>query len=179
MYMTDTLILNVLPDHATPADVRAEIIALCSAVFDTDYAAFIDSFGRVTYVIAQIDDRIVSTAMWCDRWLQPEGLPMLRTAYVEGVATDPAYRGRGIASDVMRRIAQEIAGYELGALGPSDPAWYARLGWEQWRGPMFVRMDAGLDPTPDCEVMILRTPNTPPLDLDAAISCEWRPLEVW
>jgi aminoglycoside 2'-N-acetyltransferase I len=177
--MSDTPTLTVVPDNDTPAEVRAEIILLCSTVFDTDYAQFIESFGRVTYVIARVDDRIVSVAMWCDRWLQPEGMPLLHTAYIEGVATDPAYRGRGIASAVMRRIADEIRDYDLGALGPALPTWYASLGWEMWRGPMFVRMDAGLDPTPGCEVMILRLPNTPPLDLDAALSCEWRPLEVW
>jgi aminoglycoside 2'-N-acetyltransferase I len=177
--MHDSSILTVLPDTDTPAEVRAEIVALCSAAFDTDYAAFIASFGRVTYVIAQVDSHIVSVAMWCDRWLQPEGLPLLRTAYVEGVATDPAYRGRGIASAVMRRIAQEIRDYDLGALGPSDVGWYARLGWEMWRGPMFMRTEGGLVATSECEVMILRLPNTPLLDLDAAISCEWRELEVW
>src|SRR5687768_5294054 len=106
--MSDTPTLTVLPDTNTPAEVRAEIVGLCSAVFDTDYAQFIESFGRVTYVIARVDDRIVSAAMWCDRWLQPEGLPLLRTAYIEGVATDPAYRGRGIASEIMRRVADEI-----------------------------------------------------------------------
>jgi aminoglycoside 2'-N-acetyltransferase I len=56
---------------------------------------------------------------------------------------------------------------------------YARLGWELWRGPLFVRTDAGLMPTPDEEVMILRLPRTTPLDLDSPLSAEWREGELW
>jgi hypothetical protein len=56
---------------------------------------------------------------------------------------------------------------------------YARLGWEFWRGPLFIRRAGRLIPTPDEEVMILRLPKTPPLDLEAPLSVEWREGELW
>jgi aminoglycoside 2'-N-acetyltransferase I len=34
-------------------------------------------------------------------------------------------------------------------------------------------------PEEDGGILILRTPMTPPLDLTAALSCEWRPGDVW
>ena len=42
-----------------------------------------------------------------------------------------------------------------------------------------IRQDSGLLPTPDEEIMILPMPQTPPLDLDAPISAEWRVGELW
>jgi len=33
--------------------------------------------------------------------------------------------------------------------------------------------------TPDEEVMVLRLPGSPLLDLDASLAVDWRPGEVW
>jgi len=70
--------------------------------------------------------------------------------------------------------------YELGALGTGAFAFYERLGWERWRGPSFVRTPGGLVRTEEDDgfLMILRT-TAAPLDLDAPISCDWRPGDVW
>jgi len=69
---------------------------------------------------------------------------------------------------------------ELGLLSPSDAAFYARLGWECWRGPLSVRVGARLVPTPDEEVMALRLPRTPtPLDLSLPLAVSWRLGDVW
>jgi aminoglycoside 2'-N-acetyltransferase I len=71
--------------------------------------------------------------------------------------------------------------YELGALGTGSPAFYERLGWLRWRGPTFVHTDRGLERTPeeDGGVLVLPTPTSPAIDLDAPISCDWRPGDVW
>jgi aminoglycoside 2'-N-acetyltransferase I len=68
----------------------------------------------------------------------------------------------------------------LGGLSPSDAKFYARLGWESWRGPTAIRTPAGglLDTTGE-DVMILRLPGTPALHLDARLTAEWRPGELW
>jgi aminoglycoside 2'-N-acetyltransferase I len=95
------------------------------------------------------------------------------------MATEEAYRGRGLATAVMRRVAAEIRAFELGGLSPGQPGLYARLGWELWRGPLFIRTADGLLPTPGERVMVLRLPNTPLLDLDAPLSAEWREGELW
>ena len=100
-----------------------------------------NTFGAATHVLGYCDQTLVSHAMWVTRWLQTGTLPVMRTAYIEMVATDQAYRGRGFASAVMRRVAHEIQDFDLGALCPSSVAYYERLGWERWRGPLFIRTD--------------------------------------
>ena len=63
---------------------------------------------------------------------------------------------------------------------PARPSFYRRLGWEPWIGPLAIRSEQGLDPTPDDEcVLILRLPRTPDLDLTALLTAEWRPGEPW
>ena len=71
--------------------------------------------------------------------------------------------------------------YEVGFLGTGEHGFYERLGWQTWRGPSFVRTPDGERATPgdDGYLMVLRTPTSPPLDLDTPISCEWRPGDVW
>ena len=58
---------------------------------------------------------------------------------------------------------------------------YARLGWERWRGPTFVRTAGGLVRTEDEDagIMILRTPRTPALTRTESLSCEWRAGDAW
>ena len=125
---------------------------------------------------------LVSHAAWVTRWLQvgiDENAPLLRTAYVEGVASAPHQQGKGYASATMRYLATQVQGFDLAALSPSDPAFYARLGWELWLGPLFIRTGQTLLPTADDQVMILRLSHTPPLDLTQPLSAEWRPGELW
>jgi aminoglycoside 2'-N-acetyltransferase I len=71
--------------------------------------------------------------------------------------------------------------FELGCLGTGRQSFYARLGWQTWRGRSFLRAADGLVPTPDDDgyLMVLTTPSSPPLELAASISCEWRPGDVW
>jgi aminoglycoside 2'-N-acetyltransferase I len=79
----------------------------------------------------------------------------------------------------MRHLAEQILDFDLGGLSPSDPGFYARMGWESWRGPLAIRSAEGLLATPGEDVMILRLPRTPPLDLDSSLSAEWRSGELW
>jgi aminoglycoside 2'-N-acetyltransferase I len=157
----------------------AAIIALCDLAFAEDFSRYFAPFARSWHVLVRQGGALVSHACWVERWLQPAGLPLLRTAYIEAVATHPAWQRRGYGTLAMTRLAEEIVGYDLGALSPAAAKFYERLGWEGWRGPTAIRTDAGLLPTPDEEIMILRLLQTPPLDPDAAISAEWREGEVW
>lgn len=158
---------------------RAVIIALCEAAFAEDFSQLFAQFARSWHVRVRLDGALISHACWVERWLQPVGSPALRTAYIEAVATLPARQRQGYGTLAMARIARAIVPYELGALSPAAAAFYERLGWEHWRGPTAIRTDAGLLPTPGEEIMILRTPQTPPLDLAAAITAEWRIGELW
>ena len=158
----------------------AAVLSLCARAFDEDVAPRFETFTKPTHVLGYDLGALVSHALRVTRWLQPEDLRPLSTAYVEMVATDPGHRRRGFATQVMRRLAKCIVDYELGALCPADPRLYLKLGWRLWRGPLFIRRRAGsLIPTPQERVMILRLPKTPPLNLDAPLSAEWRPGELW
>jgi len=157
-----------------------EVCELCTEAYEEDFTGAFEALGPGVHVIGRSEGRIVSHAMWVDRALQPGRRMPLRTAYVEAVATKRQFQGRGFASEILTHVAQQIRSYDLGALSPSDDKFYARLGWERWRGPLFVRTEAGLDPTPEESVMILRLTNTrADLDLDEALSAEWRPGELW
>ena len=80
----------------------------------------------------------------------------------------------------MKRVADEIQDFDLSALSPFSVAYYERLGWQLWRGPLFLRTDSGLIRTPrDGDVMILRLPRTPNLDVNAPLSVERREGELW
>ena len=103
----------------------------------------------------------------------------MRTAYVEIVATEPEFQRCGFASAVMRRLADAISDFDLGGLCPAEPELYAKLGWVFWRGPLFIREEKMLMPTPDERVMVLRLQNRIALDLDLPLSAEWREGEVW
>lgn len=174
------LTLSVLSSRAATPAVRERIITFCSAAYEEEMAPYFAAFDEPTYVLGHLDGELVTHGCWVTRWLQPEGLPSLKTAYVEAVATAHGHRGRGFAAALMRRIAAEVRDFELAALSPFSAPWYAQLGWEAWRGPLFARTAAGLERSADDEeVMILRLPATPPLDLLAPLSIEWRPGEVW
>ena len=133
-----------------------------------------------THILVRVEGVLASHACWVARWLQPGGLRALRTAYVEAVATDPSRQGEGLGSLAMRRLVGQIGGYELGALSPARVSFYERLGWEMWRGPTAIRTQGGLLPTPEEEVMVLRTPRTPAaIDASTLITAEWRKGELW
>ena len=171
--------LRVLPVRELGRQVRHEIIDLCAAAFDEDFGQLFQVLPGSIHVLAERGGILVGHACWVTRWLQPSHCRPLHTAYVEAVATAPRLQGQGIGSAVMRRVALAIAGYQLGALSPTEPAFYARLGWEAWRGPLAIRSQAGLINTPDEGVMIYRTAGTPPLELDRLLTAEWRPGELW
>jgi aminoglycoside 2'-N-acetyltransferase I len=160
-------------------DNATEIHAVCRLAYDEDLDDLFEAYGPATHLVGHLDGRLVSHVMWVTRWLQPAGMTRLRTAYIEMVATHPAYSGRGYATRLMQAVPGRLGDFDLTALCPADTSLYQRLGWTFWRGPLFIRQDQGLLPTPEEKVMILTLPSTPDLDLDASLSAEWRPGEVW
>jgi aminoglycoside 2'-N-acetyltransferase I len=175
---TGPLRIDVLPGDSLTARQRAEIIALCSRAYEEDFSSLFDDFAATTHVLANVGRRWVSHALWIERPLFYNGA-RLRSAYVEAVATEPAHQRRGYASAVLRALALAIGAYDIGALSPSDPAFYARLGWELWQGSLFVERDGRQHPTPDEVVMVLRLPNTPPLDVGGTLAAPWRKGDIW
>lgn len=136
--------------------------------------------GGVHFVL-ELAGEIIAHASVVERELHVDGRP-LRTGYVEAVATAPDRQGAGFGSLVMADVTSLIKDrFELGALGTGRQRFYERQGWLTWAGPSFVRTSHGPRPTPeeDGYIMVLPTPSSPPLDLKAPISCEWRPGDVW
>ena len=173
--------------HANALDdrTRAEIIALCLAAYNEDFSRLFEEFTNSTHTLARdADSTLVSHAMWVTRWLQPEGHPTLRTAYVEAVATRPDQQRRGYGTRVMEHLVEAVqanAAWELAALSPAVPDFYERLGWEPWRGPLAIRRHDALEATPPDElIMIRRLPPTPPTIVTTSLlTAEWRAGELW
>ena len=171
-------LITVSSREMTQAQTGA-VIALCSDVFRIDYSFYMNLDLYRVHVLGYDDGHLVSHALWLERQLRIGDGPWRNAAYIEGVATHADARRRGYGSAVMRRLQREIAGYDLGALSPSRPEWYERLGWERWLGPLFIQQDGETQATPDECVLIYRTPNTGALDLSASLTAPWRPFELW
>jgi aminoglycoside 2'-N-acetyltransferase I len=138
------------------------------------------AIGGLHFVL-EVGSKIVGHASVVERELHVDGRPF-RTGYVEAVATAPARQGEGLGSLVMAEVTGYIRErFELGALGTGRHRFYERLGWRTWAGPSAVRTAGGDRPTPEDDgyIMVLTTTTSPQLDLTAAISCEWRPGDVW
>jgi aminoglycoside 2'-N-acetyltransferase I len=135
-----------------------------------------------THFVMEVDGTVRSHVSVVPRTLVTGDRNFL-TGYVEAVATRESDRGLGYASELMRAATGFIDGrYELGALGTELFDFYARFGWERWRGPTSVRTDEGELATPEEDgfVMVHPTRTTPAgLDVDAPISCDWRPGDAW
>jgi hypothetical protein len=94
--MSKNTIITSANTEELSADSRAEIIELCLAAHQEN-----DFRNLFTYVpaggwhfFAILDGRLVSHAMVTTRWLQPEDLPLLKTAYVDAVSTLPEVQGQ-------------------------------------------------------------------------------------
>jgi GNAT superfamily N-acetyltransferase len=171
--------VDIVSSAALTTAQREAVVALCSEAYEEPFAAYLADIGPGVHLLGMEDGVLASHLMWVPRTLYVDGAP-LQSAYVEAVATAPSAQGKGYATRLMRAVPGLLEAFDIAALSPSDEGWYARLGWERWRGPLSVR-DAGLVvETPDEEVMILRLPRTPTaLDARAAMACDWRPGEVW
>lgn len=174
------LALHVVGAIRDDQPMWSPLVALCSAAYDEDFAPILRVQEPEAHVLGLLDGELVAHACWVTRALAPGGLPPLRTAFVEAVATSERQRRRGFASAVLRRLAAAVADFELAALSPSRPAFYERLGWRLWQGPLAIRChDGTLLPTPDDEVMILPLARTPALDPTGLLTAEWRTGELW
>ena len=118
--------LDVLAANELDSAAREEIIDLCESAYGEDFSRLFEERHDSVHVLARDDrGRLVSHAEWVTRWLQPAEHPVLRTAYVEAVATEPQHQRKGLASTVLRHVNATLRSdpmWELGALCPSVPA---------------------------------------------------------
>jgi aminoglycoside 2'-N-acetyltransferase I len=167
---------------APAASQLHEIRQLLDAAFDGDFSDddWMHALGG-THVWIDGPGGVVSHGALVERTLVCSG-EALRVGYVEAIATAPAHRRRGHASEILRHITDLIRQqHVLGALSTGIPGFYEPLGWERWRGPTFVNGPRGIERTPEDDggILILRTPRTPRIDLDGDIVADWRAGDVW
>lgn len=181
--MTRTTRVTFSKTEDLDVPTRETIIELCIAAHqEQDFKnlfSYVPSGGL--HFLAFQDEQLMGHAMVTTRWLQPEGLPLLKTAYIDAVATLPSHQGQGHGSALMRTLARRIdREYAIACLETDIPQFYERLGWEVWRGPLGGRSEQGLVPTPDQEgIMILRLSQTPALDLSASLTIECQEGRIW
>ncbi len=181
--MTELIRVTSAKTEDLNASTRTSIIQLCiEAHQEKDYKnlfAYVPSGGL--HFLAHDKEQVVSHAMVTTRWLQPEGQPLLKTAYVDAVSTLPVYQGHGYGSAVVRHLAGEIDGeLVIACLETERMTFYERLGWQSWRGPLAGRSEQGLIPTPEqTGIMVLRLSQTPALDLDLLLTIECQTDRIW
>lgn len=173
--------IQVLP-HArlTPTQCR-QILALCSDAYEEDFTPYFELLDTAVHMLAMEDEELVCHAAWISRTLRlgPQRAP-LSCAYIEAVATPIRLQRRGLGTLVIRAIPQQLLSFDIAALSPSEPDFYARSGWEMWRGPLYCMKDGLRLSTPDEQVMIHRLPRTPSgLSLTEELEVDWRAGDVW
>ncbi len=181
--MTKSTNVRFFKTEELDANTRNAIVNLCIVAHQED-----DFKNLFTYVpsgglhfLAFQGEQFVSHAMVTTRWLQPEGHPLLRTAYVDAVATLPTVQWRGYGSTLMRQLASRIDGeYVIGCLETERVKFYEQLGWEIWHGPLAGRSGQGLIPTPEqTGIMVLQLSQTPDLNLDSTLTIECQDERIW
>lgn len=181
--MTEPSKVRFFKTEELDAPRRRAIVNLCVTAHQEDdfknLFSYVPSGGW--HFLAFQGEELVSHAMVTTRWLQPEGHPFLKTAYIDAVATLPTAQGHGHGSALMRHLANRIESeYVIGCLETDRVGFYERLGWELWRGPLAGRSKQGLIPTPEQKgIMVLRLLKTPALDLDSTLTIECQETRIW
>lgn len=163
-------------------ETRSAIVRLCVEAHQEEDFRNLFSYlpPEGLHIIAFVGEQLVGHAAVTIRWLQPGNSPLLRTAYVDAVATLPEYQGRGIGTAVMRYLASVVADCDIACLETERASFYEHLGWEEWRGPLAGRSGEALIPTPNQKgIMILRLAGSPVLDFDALLTIEAQPMRIW
>lgn len=173
-------ILRQSAHDALGAPLRDALVALCGRAYGEDFAPYFALLDGASHLVAFEDDEPVCHLAWVERQVWTGDGLVLRAAYVEAVATDPARQRQGLATRLLAEVPRRATGFDLALLSPAEPDWYARRGWTPWRGALRHRKDGVLVDDPDECVMYRRLARTPAaLDDRAALCVDWRPLEVW
>jgi GNAT superfamily N-acetyltransferase len=173
--------VRLIPSQGMSVELRAQIRELCSIAYQEDFTAYLQLLSPAMHFLGWFNGELVTHVAWVERELRVGGLGSLRSAYIEAVATLPAHQGRGFATALLQATPPLVQDFQLAALAPSDAAFYQRLGWRLWEGPLSYTDPSGARiETPEEQVMIYPLPLTPPgLDIRASLSTQWRAIEVW
>ncbi len=173
--------IRPVPSRGMSANLREQIRVLCPIAYEEDFTAYLQLLSPATHLLGYADGELVSHVAWVERELRVGGFEPLRTAYIEAVATLPSHQGRGFATALMQATPPLVHEFQLAALAPSNAAFYQRLGWRMWEGPLsYIDPSGAQIDTPEEQVMIYPLPLTPSnLDVRASLTTKWRAIEVW
>lgn len=168
-------------DELDVADERAAE-ALVRAAFGDRFSQhdWVHALGG-THVILRIGERIVGHAAIVPRLLAHDGAEF-DGSFVEAVALDAEFRGRGLGAAVMDAVEAAISADDvLGVLNslPDAVGFYEARGWVRWRG-LLGAIGHCEDPAPPEEghtVMVFRPPAT--IDVDGVLSANNRVGPRW
>src|SRR6478736_3988271 len=101
-------------EELAAAGLRQAVIDVCLAAHEIDefrhmFTKYFASGAR--HFLAYDGETLVSHAVVSTRGVQPEGLPILRTAFVDAVSTLPSRQTQGHGSATMQRLAEHIGEY--------------------------------------------------------------------
>ncbi len=173
--------LEVVPAGDAGPAFLGELRTLLWAEFDDFVETDWEHGLGGTHFAVRAEGRLVAHAAVVPRLLYV-GDRVLRTGYVENVATAASAQGSGLATIAMSAANTLIEErYELGALVTGSHGFYRRLGWESWAGPTFVveGTEWVRSPEEDDALMVLRFGASADVDLQAGIACEPRPGDDW
>ncbi len=119
-----------------------EVLDVLAAVFAETQRAWFEAglcdppYPQSVGFIARAEGRIVSHVELLDMPVR-YGDTIIHVAAISGVATLPAWRGRGLASALMEQAMAEMAARDmpLAVLLTGSQAFYERLGWSDWPPP--------------------------------------------
>src|SRR5215212_9719657 len=84
--MSALLTFDVTPAEKMQSEEKQELIQFCTIAYSENFEGLFEGLPGSVHVRARLAGTLVSHAAWVTRWLQPQELPLLRTAYVEAVA---------------------------------------------------------------------------------------------
>lgn len=175
-----TRLITCHTGELTPDELQAAR-QLLDASFDGEFSDddWAHGLGGIHALVIDGDD-VIAHGSLVMRGLLHDGRS-LRTGYVEAVAVRRDQRRAGHATTVMTALEALASAYDVLALSASDSgvALYLSRGWKRWRGPTSVLTPSGLRPTPDDDDAVYVLPGTAALDLEGALTCDWREGDVW
>ena len=175
--------VQLLETTDAPRSLLGAIRRLLDEAFDGDFSE--EDWDHALggwHAIVRAQESIVAHAAVVERRIFV-GSRAYRTGYVEAVAVSPAHRRRGLGTAVMTAATALVrAKFDLGALSTGESGFYARLGWERWAGPSYVRDADGRlhrSADEDAGIMVLRCGASQAIDCGDRIACEARTGDSW
>lgn len=171
---------------AHTGQLEAQTLTTCRALFDAVFGPgptdsdWDHALGGVHALVWDGDELIAQGSIVQRRLLHRDRA--LRVGYVEGVAVAPERRREGHAGTVMQALEELARGaYDLGVLSASEEgaALYAARGWLPFRGTTWAMTPEGVVRTPDEDDGVFVLPCASTIDLDGALTCDWRDGDVW